>query len=392
MQVFNAFLRVLRSKFGSAIIYIVLFFIVGIMMTRADSGTSVWEKTKMVMVIEDLDDTPESRKLVEFISEGNVVKDDFTNEDDITDAMYYTMLDYVVTIPKGYAEKLASGQTEGIIESRHMHESYAVANMGMLLDEYVNTVMAYRQLGKTSLEASEAACNALEAKVDVTIAQEEGKTEDSASMMLIYFRYMPYIFLCVIMNTLCPALVAMNKKDLRFRTDCSGLTPQSYTMQQFAASALYIVALWAVFTVVGAVINGVMFSGRLWLAVVNGLVFALFSAVFALFVSEFSPNPNVITAITQIASLGMCFLCGVFVDQALLGGGVLAAARFLPAYWYVRLIRMLNGDIVFTAGEAALCLGIQAGFVAVFVLLTILVHRARYVSATPRKAAAGSAA
>ena len=91
MQVFNAFLRVLKSRFGSAIIYIVLFFLVGIVMTKSDNGTSVWAKTKMGMVIEDLDQTPESKLLVEFISKDNIVMDAFATEDDLTDAMAFVL-------------------------------------------------------------------------------------------------------------------------------------------------------------------------------------------------------------------------------------------------------------------------------------------------------------
>ena len=388
MQVFNAFLRVLKSRFGSAIIYIVLFFLVGIVMTKSDNGTSVWAKTKMGMVIEDLDQTPESKLLVEFISKDNIVMDAFATEDDLTDAMYYTTVDYAVTIPKGFAQKLGSGETEGIIQCRHMHESYAVADMGMLLNEYVNTVQAYRALGKSTLEASEAAVRTLSDEVEVSVLAEDGKEKNADEMLLIFFRYMPYIFLCVILNTLCPALVIMNRKDIRYRTDCSGISPASYTMQQFAASAVYIVALWAVFAIIGALINGVMYSGRLWIVVINSLLFALFGAVFSLFVSEFSPSDNVISIVTQVTSLGMCFLCGVFVDQSLLGSGVLSAARFLPAYWYVYIIRMLNGDIAYDAGQVVLSLGIEAGFVVTLILLTVLVHRARSNTAVFRRATA----
>ena len=86
MQVFKAFLKVLRSKFSSAIIYIVLFFLVGVLMTKSGSDENVWEKSKMDLVIEDLDDTPESRALAEYISKDNNIIPAFADEDDLTDA------------------------------------------------------------------------------------------------------------------------------------------------------------------------------------------------------------------------------------------------------------------------------------------------------------------
>ena len=388
MQVFKAFLKVLRSKFSSAIIYIVLFFLVGVLMTKSGSDENVWEKSKMDLVIEDLDDTPESRALAEYISKDNNIIPAFADEDDLTDALYYTTVDYAVTIPKGFAERLAAGETEGIFECRKIHVSYAAANIEMQLEKYVNTVAAYQALGKTMQEASQAAVTALSKEAEVELLQKEDEKKGENSELLLFFRYMPYILLSVIMNTLCPAMIAMNRKDFRYRTDCSGISPHSYTMQIFGASALYVGVIWAVFMLAGGIINSTMYTGRLWLSVVNALLFALFSAVLAIFVSEFSPSDNIVSVLTQVATLGMCFLCGVFIDQSLLGSGVLSAAKFLPAYWYVRVIRMLDGSIAYDGGEVALALGIQAGFVLVFVLLTILVRRARVTSTVARRAMA----
>lgn len=384
MQVFKAFLKILKSRIPSSIIYIVLFFLVGMLMTRSEATESAWEKTQLKIAVEDLDDTPESRAFLEALGKDNEIIPPLASEDDLTDALYYTTVDYAVTIPKGFGERLAAGETEGLLETRHIHESYATANVEMLIGKFVNTYSAYRELGNGSKAAAKEAVKTLSDSPAVEMLQKETEKKNSAELLLIFFRYMPYILLCVILNMLCPALIVMSKKDIRFRTDCSGIRPSSYTMQIFAASALYVGLIWGIFVVAGGALNGVMYTGRLWLVVLNSLVFALFTGVLALFISEFAPGETVVSLITQLCSLGMCFLCGVFVDQALLGNGVLGAAQFLPAYWYVRLIRMVNGDIPFDAGQAALALGIQAGFTVVLILLSVLVHRAHY-SSVPRK-------
>ncbi|MBR5712333.1 MAG: ABC transporter permease [Lachnospiraceae bacterium] len=388
MQVFKAFLRVLKSKFGASIIYIVLFFLVGAFMSHSDKAENVWEKTQMAMVVRDLDNTEESRLLTDFILKGNKRVHEFDNEDDLTDAMYYGRVDCELTIPAGYAERLKSGDVEDLITHRHIHESYAVANIRMLVEKYISSVEAYLALGRDTLEASKEASEALADEVEVTIVTEDEAKDAAKEHILSFFRYMPYIFLCVILNSLCPALIAMNKKDIRYRTDCSGIRPHSYTLQLFGASVVYVGAIWILFALAGVLLSGTMYSGRLWIVVANSFVFALFAAVLALFVSEFSPGDTVVSLFTQLVSLGMCFLCGVFVDQGLLGSGVAAVGRFLPAYWYVRIIRMLSGALPYDAGEVALALGIEAGFVAVFVLLAILVRRSRVTSAVVRRAMA----
>ena len=384
MQVSKAFLKILKSKFPSAVIYIVLFFLVGMMMTRTEATESAWEKTQLKLVVEDLDDTAESRALAEILGKGNKVIPPLASEDDLTDALYYTTVDYAVTIPAGFAERLAAGETDGLLETRHIHESYATANMKMLIDKFVTTYGAYMELTGSSQKSATQAVRTLSDETNVVMLQKEESTKSSSELLLIFFRYMPYILLCVILNMLCPALIVMSKKDIRFRTDCSGIRPSSYTMQIFTSSALYVGAIWLIFVIAGSALNGVMYTGKLWLVVLNSLVFSLFSGVLALFIAEFAPSETVVNLMTQLCALGMCFLCGVFVDQALLGSGVLGVAQFLPAYWYVRVIRRVTGDIPFNAGEAALAIGIQAGFVVVLILLSVLVRRAHYSSA-PRK-------
>lgn len=385
MQVFKAFLKILKSKFPAAVIYIVLFFLVGMLMTRTDAKENIWEKTQLKIVVEDFDDTPESRAIAEVIGKGNEVIPPLASEDDLTDALYYTTVDYAVTIPKGFAERLAAGETTDLLDTSHIHESYSTANMEMLIGKFVNTYGAYRLMGYDSEEASGKALAALSEDAAVEVLSKETETKSSNEMLLIFFRYMPYILLCVILNMLCPALIVMSKKDIRFRTDCSGIRPTSYTLQLFAASALYIGVIWLAFVAVGAALNGVTYTGRLWLVVLNSLLFALFAAVLGLFISEFAPGETVVNLLTQLCSLGMCFLCGVFVDQSLLGSGVLSVAQFLPAYWYVRVIRMVGGEIPFSAGGVAMSLGIQAAFIVVFVLLTLLTRRARYAGIALRK-------
>ncbi|MBR6717412.1 MAG: ABC transporter permease, partial [Oscillospiraceae bacterium] len=105
---------------------------------------------------------------------------------------------------------------------------------------------------------------------------------------------------------------------------------------------------------------------------------------FALLVSSFSPAPNIINIITQIVSLGMCFLCGVFVDQSMLGDGVLSAARFLPAYWYIRVNRMLEGAEVYDGQFAAKAIAIEAAFVVVLALLTVMLRKSHVRTPKPQ--------
>ena len=377
MPVFKAFLKVLKSRTGIAAVYIVIFLAVGFFISRLDNGTEVWQQTKMNLMIVDRDGSAASKALTEFLSGSNTIVEGVENTDDLMDALYYGRVDYAITIPEGFEARLNAGETENLLESRHIHESYSVANIRMLLSEYVSTIGAYRALGLNSEEAARRASEVLSAKVDVTIAKEEETKGIMNKNAAAYFHYLPYIILSVIMSTLGPAFIVMNKREIRFRTDCSGISPRSYTLQIFGASVLFVVLVWVVFMAGGIVSGGEMFTGKAWIAVLNSLVFSVFAAVLAMFISEFVKNKDVANVITVIISLAMCFICGVFVGQSMLGKGVLAAARFLPAYWYVRVDRMLSGELPFIARDVTTAIVIEGAFAFVFFLLALVVRKAR---------------
>ena len=86
-------------------------------------------------------------------------------------------------------------------------------------------------------------------------------------------------------------------------------------------------------------------------------------------------------AIVNVLSLGLSFISGVFVPQAMLGEPVLRIARFLPTYWYVRcnhLIEKADLTTGFSAGFMSKELGVQLAFTAgLFALAAIIIRRKR---------------
>lgn len=371
-------MKVMKKKIFIAFFYLWIFVIFAIIMTFSDNN-SMFEQTALNICVFDEDNTSESRALCDLIDKDNEIVTLENDRDIILDALYYERADYVLTIKKGYAEKLAAGDTDDLFESMKMHDSYSTVYMGQFLNEYVGTVSAFIAGGNDVTTSVSKAADVLSQEAEVSISAVSGAEDAFLSVNTsFFFRYLPYMILGAVMSTLCPVLIILGRKDVRYRTNCSGLHQSSYTTQLFAASAVYIIAIWLVFMIVGVFINGGMYSGKAWLAVLNSFVFTLFSAAMTIFVASFDPNNLVIHIVTQVLTLTTCFLGGVFVTQELLGDGVLAAARFMPTYWYIRIYRMLAGEEPFDGGAAGAALLIEAAFAAAFAVLTLLVRKARY--------------
>ncbi|MDO4863749.1 MAG: ABC transporter permease [Ruminococcus sp.] len=380
MQVFKLFFMVLKKNIMTPMIYIIVFVAILIPMSRAGAAEKTFKDASLKIAVFDEDGTAESAALRDFIGRKHEIVKLANDRDKIMQALYFESVDYVLIISDGFSDKLASGDTEGMFSTYHMHETYSTVIASQLLDSYVSSVRGYLAGGMDMAEASAMAADAVLQEAEVTIARSESGGVLSSSSAS-YFRYLAYILVSVIISALCPVLLKLGKKEFRFRTNCSCIKSSSYTLQLIAGSVAFIAVIWLLMMVVSVVQNGGMFAGNAWFAVLNTLIYTLVCTAIALVICSFEPSDTVVSLVTQIIGLGSSFLCGVFVPMSLLGEGVLAAAKFLPAYWYVKATEMLGGNEKFDAERLAMYMLIELGFAVALMLIALVVNRVKYTGA-----------
>ncbi len=373
MQVFKTFMKVLRRKLLPTLVYISLFIAISAAMTKYAAYENFTE-VKLNICIFDEDATPESGQLAEFIGENHNIIPPVSDRDMLIDRLYYEDIDFAFIIKKGYSEKLAAGETDGLFESLDVHKSYSSSLMEQFLNEYITAVNSYKAGGAPLDEAIAMAREALSEKTEVSIAADENDHGYSMDFSE-YFTYMPYILLSVMVSTLSPVLMSMNRKDIRSRTNCSSIKNTSYTVEIFLGSIIFVITVWLIFFITGIFLCGGLYQGRAWTAVLNSFIFAIISAAIAILLSLFDISINALNLINQMISLGMSFFCGIFVRQSLLGEGVLRAARFLPAYWYIKANDMLCGRELYSASQVTVCLLIEAAFAAAIIMPALLIRK-----------------
>ena len=385
MRVFNLFFKITKSKLPSGLIYVIVFFAICFPMSQAGSSQLSFKETELKIAVFDEDGSAESKSLVEHIAKNNEIKDIKNDPKLILDAMYYEQIDYTLTIKKGYGERISDTDKdalkEPLFETYHLHDSYATAMMEQYLDEYVRMVRSYVAGGNDTAGAIKKTQERIDKKAEVSFAEFDSgqvKDENYPDDFSFVFRYMPYVLISVLINVLCPVLLVMRKKDQRYRMNCSSTNMKSFTGQVFAGSTVLVLAIWLLFMIGAMVMYGGIFRGtNCWIAVLNSFVFGLISAALAILIASFSPSENVVSMITQCVGLGMCFLCGVFVPQTMLGEGVLKAAKFLPAYWYEKVNDILSGSQSGTMGDVWMGILIEVGFLVALILVTAFVSMQR---------------
>ena len=370
MQVFKAMLRVMKKRLPSAMIYVVVFIVVSVIVSSAATKDNSFEASRLRICIFDEDDTPESHALAEFIGKSNDIVEIENDKDAIIDALYYQWANYALIINKGYAGKIAAGDTSDLFSSYCLDERFSTVYMGQLLNEYAVSVKAYTTMGMTVTEAVSCTEEVLEQNAEVSMLRADNGGDSHFSVdFAAYFQYMPYILISVIISVVSMVLVIMNRKDVRYRTNCSSMRNSSYTFQIFLGSFLFVFVIWLLLIIVGAVLNEEMYTGRAWLAVLNSFILSMVIAALAVLISSFEPKDNLLSLITQVAGLGMSFFCGVFIPLEVLSDKVAAAARFLPVYWYIRANNMIAETEAYSFRGVMQCYMIQIAFAAALVLI-----------------------
>ncbi|MBQ6537958.1 MAG: ABC transporter permease [Eubacterium sp.] len=378
MQVFKLFFKVTRSKIGIGVLYTVIFLAICFPMVNASEEKVNFEDTSLNLYIKDEDQSEASKALVELLGKKHDITEKEMNQQQIMDAMYYSVLDYSLVIPKGYEKYLGLTEKEDtqkeLFEEFHLRDSYATAMMNVFLQEYVRNTRMSVAMGDDLSTAIKKSAEREEVSVEVVQdPEEEMYDENFTTKFAWFFRMLLYILIAVIMSMLGPILITMNGEEQRKRIECSRTTVTSYVTQVFVGSAVLVVAVWLIFLAGGALLYGGMFKGfNSWMAVLNSLIFAAFVAMFTIFISTFRPSSTVIGMLAQAVGLGMAFLCGGFVPQTMLGEGVRTVTKILPGFWYERANDLLCGEQKGTTADLWICFAVQGGFILLFLILTII--------------------
>ncbi len=381
MQVFKTFMKIAKRKLPIVLMYAWIFIVLLIMFTAYGPQDVSFEEESLGVCVIDEDNTDASRAVTDYISKSHKLIEIENDKDEIIDALYYTRVDYVLVIKEGYSEKIASGQTDNLFENYQLPDSYAGVYLENDIDLYIRTLNSYIAAGNDAETAASLTAEALDYEIDVTIETFSDEAEGTSMNQgtYYYFRYLVYILLSVLITMLSGILITILRKEVRDRSNCSGTPSLSQTMQIIAGCIVLVLILWVVFMIIAMIYKGGIFSANELYAVLNSFVFTLIATAIAILVAALVSNNSVINLVSNIVSLGMSFLCGVFVDQNLLGGTVMRIAKFLPAYWYVRANDIIAGksEIAFDAGEVMSCIGIQAIFAVALFAVVILVFRVK---------------
>ena len=376
MVVFKAYMKIARKNIWMILLYLGIFFCVTILFQRfVPEGAEGYTAESVPVGIVDEDGGEAAESLINYIGRTNetiLLEDD---RESLQEDLFYRNVGYIVRIPDGFMEKCILGEEK--IEAVTVPGTYA----GYYVDQQVNSYMVYARsyaaAGFTETEIASAMAH--RDKAEVTLVDFSGNA-GQVPAYTFYYRYLPYLLLSVLGYVMGYILMGFRRGSLPQRMRASAVPERRQSVEGLAASLVIALALWGIGVAASVVMYGqdIYESGKLIWYLLNSLVMMLTALSLAYLVGTLVKSSNALSGIVNIISLGMCFVCGVFVEISYLSAGVRKAAQFLPVYWYETVNTLLtdHGTVAGSTRTAVLSgIGIQIIFAIAFVCVTLAVTK-----------------
>ena len=381
MTVFKAYLKIAKKKGWLILLYLAIFFGLTVMSLMSQSFAGETEQSYSarsvpVGVINE-DGGAGSQSLIDYIQRTNEVKLLENDTEALQEDLFYRNVAYIVRIPQGFADKcILGGESLKVTTVPGTYYGYYVEQQ---ITNFLNFARVYAAAGFTESEIADAMSEREEA--EVTLVDFSGNA-GVAPAYSYFYRYLPYLFLSVLGYVMGYILMSVRRGSLPGRMRASAVPGRRQSVEGLAASGLIAIGLWGLCTGIVLFMYWPDFisGGRAPWYILNSFVMLVMALSLAYLLGTFVRTSNVLSGTVNIISLGMCFLCGAFVQIDYLSPAVRKIAQFLPIYWYESVNEILTeygtvtGDVL---SQALGGIGIQLVFAAAFVCVTLVASRER---------------
>lgn len=382
MQTYKAFIKIALKNCPSAMLYFVIFMVVCIMSASQgqNSEEDIYKDTKIRFTVFNRDKSELGDAVKEYLSQKNNYVEVEDSDESIRRSLYYRSVYYILIIPEGFEEAIASG-TEMEFMNYKVTDSAQGYYMDMEVESYMQILRSFVAAGYDITMATEKTNATLLENIEVDILtniQDKGESGSPISvgaastkpMVYYFYQYVPYVFLAIVITALGPIIITFRKKDVRMRINVSAQSFKSYSIQMFLGIVTFGLVVLALFNILAVILYGNTIS---FAALVYYFILTLNFLLVCLGITYFGgftfTNSSTMGSFANVVSLGMSFIGGIFVPLEFLGDTMRNIARFTPTYWYIQANNAIIGVENFAdinISEFTKNCGIQLLFAAAF--------------------------
>ena len=376
MTVFKGYMKVIRQSRWLILMYVAIFFACTLLMQSAAGKTEKsFQAESLKIGIADEDGGMLALALSTYLDNFHEV---IPLENDISamqEKLFYRDVEYIVRIPENFYRKcIVSG---GMLPVTTVPDTYSGIYVDQQINSFLNNARTFQAAGFTEKEMADALIKDIPVRVELDRSSGSG----GPHQYIYYFRYVPYLALALLGFVIGNVLLVFRKKGLKHRM-ASPVSSRHQALEGILCMIVTGTALFVLIILVALIWYGkeLCANGNWGYFVMNTAALFFVALSIAYFSGSLVTNKDALTGTMNIISLGMCFLCGVFVPLDYISTGVKNVSQFLPVYWYETANEIL-GEFTVLTGSAKIqiyqAVGIQLVFGVVFVCLTLVVEKYR---------------
>lgn len=371
----NTVLKVAKKALPAASIYLVIFLglVIAFSLMGGKDKENNFKAKEMNIVLQDADQSTLSKSLAVYLAQENNVSIN-ENEELLPDLLFNGKVDYIITIEKGFEEKVQNGDYEGSLIQESIRANAA------FLDQKVELFIRYLRTELATGKDVASACKSVLAicKQNVETEMIDGKPSlnfGAMSPIYYFFSYLAYALPAVLIMILGPILQEFYQKDVKMRTDCAKTSTRKQNLTIIGGMSVMALLLYVIFMMVAVIMNfGKVTPFDFLLGVLNCFVFLIISIALSSIIGMLVKGKDALNGASNLVSMGMAFLCGIFVPSEFLPQYVQKIGDFLPASWYMKNVKLLYVSKSFNGqeGEYFKNIGIMLIFAGAFLCLALV--------------------
>jgi ABC-2 type transport system permease protein len=340
MQIFKAYFKVIKKNLPSMSIYFFIFLFFSIMLTSLNSGTkqtSFDEAKSRIAIINYDNNSVLINDLKSHLKQYASIVEIKDEKQELQDALFFRKVEYIIKIPKGFTNDFLASK-DVTIEKTTVPDSITALYMDNILNKYLNTAKLYIKNvnGITEEKLTEYLKKDLEIETKVEV-NSFGKKVSNTQNISYLFSYFAYSLFAIIFYGVTSNMMVFNQTDLKRRNLCSPIKEINANAQMVLANLVFVLVVWASMVLVAAAIfREAMLNLNVLFMLINSLIFTFVCLSISFLVGNLIKSRGVQSALSNVLTLGLSFISGVFVPQELLGESVLNIAKITPTFWYVK--------------------------------------------------------
>lgn len=346
MKIFKLFFKIVSRNKGVFFLYFVIFLSLVFLTTKVTKQDKVVEYTQAKIVLDDQDQTPLSKGLVDLYRMKDTVIDKTLTRQEMVDGAYNYEFDLGLVIPKGFSDRFYKGDQPSLEVVGNLYEKNQVLVQAQA-DQYLSLIRVFQASQKDPLDADgeeyaiRQSLKIADSQPLGKILDEEGRNDAKAMAFIGPLGFMDYGILSMALSFLGIAIMEIEKDTVRKRIQMSGYSEVRTLGELLLASFLLMSVLWLFFLIALTIIEGSLdLYGRpqiRW-ALLSSFVHMLSATSLSLFCVYLLFQKRSFKFFQTIFTLLVAFASGVFIDRSFVDTRLHAMSSIFPTYWNIEAI------------------------------------------------------